>query len=127
MELLLDTHTFLWAIGEPQLLSPRVRELLLNPGTRRWVSAISLWEIAVKIQARKLVLPTEPRFYLEHARQLGASILSATAAHCLGVLELPLHHRDPFDRLLISQARLEGLTLATRDREFAAYEVARLW
>ena len=125
MQILLETRAFLWAIREPELLGSQI--LVLNPDVPRWVSAVSLWEIAVKTQARKLDLPAEPQFYLEHARALGASILAASAAHCLGVLNLPLHHKDPFDRLLISQARIEGLALATCGREFAAYDISLVW
>ena len=95
MKLLLDTHVFLFAINEPERLSPKVHSLLLDPNVPRWFSAISLWEIAVKIQIGKLDLPQESEFYLRHMLLLKAQVLDVGLRHSLGVLGLPLHHKDP--------------------------------
>ena len=127
MRLLLDTHTFLYAILEPRKLTPRMRKLLTDPGIPRWVSVVSLWEIAVKVHIGKLSMPTEKEFYERHLRQLRAQALPVEMRHSLAMFELPLHHKDPFDRLLIAQARAEDLTLATRDAAFAAYAVPTIW
>jgi PIN domain nuclease of toxin-antitoxin system len=127
VNLLLDTHTFLWALGEPNLLSERVRELLLDSATHRWVSSVTLWEIAIKVQIGKLDMPMDRQFYLRKLDDLEARPLAVDLRHSLAMFELPPHHRDPFDRLLIAQAREDGLTIVTRDREFARYEVEIVW
>lgn len=125
--LLLDTHTFLYALGDPSKLSRKVQRLLADPSVERWVSAVSLWEIAIKVQIRKLDLPLDPNFYTIHLRSLKAAVLPVNLSHSLAMFSLPLHHRDPFDRLLIAQARSESLTLATRDAAIAQYDVPILW
>ena len=127
MRLLLDTHAFLFAIAEPEQLTAKTRRLLTNPSVERWVSAVSLWEIAVKVHIGKLAMPLDRAFYIRHMEALKAKTLAVSLQHSFALLELPLHHRDPFDRLLIAQAREEGLTLVTRDRAFRAYEVAHVW
>lgn len=127
MRLLLDTHTFLFAIFEPELLPPRLLSLLEDSSVDRWVSAVTHWEIAVKLQIGKLDAPADPEFYARHAERLQAKTLSVEARHCFALYRLPLHHKDPFDRLLISQAITEGMTLASRDRDFATYPVSLLW
>lgn len=127
MKLLLDTHSFLFAIGGPQNLGEQGRALLSDHSVPRWVSPISLWEIAIKVQLGKLTSSDDPRFYTRHLRKLRADILPVSLRHSLAILRLPLHHRDPFDRLLIAQAIEEDLTLLTRDHAFAKYEVKTVW
>ena len=127
MTLLLDTHAFLFAIGEPERLTPAVRSALEDPKTVRWISSVSLWEIAVKIQIGKLALPAEPEFYQEQMHLLHASVLAVEARHSFEVMRLPLIHRDPFDRLLIAQARADELILVTRDAAIGQYPVPTLW
>lgn len=127
MNLLLDTHAFLFAIGEPEQLTPVVQEALEDPGNVRWVSAASLWEIAVKIQIGKLALPAEPGFYQSHMGRLHASVLTVEARHTYELMRLPVLHRDPFDRLLIAQARTDELVLVTRDAALSRYPVSTLW
>ena len=127
MKVLLDTHTFLFAITEPERMSPAVREALLNEDVPRWVSVISLWEIMLKIQIGKLDLPPEPAYYYEHLREIGATVLPVDARHSFELIHLPLLHKDPFDRLLIAQARVEDMTLLTRDKSIRRYSVATLW
>jgi len=127
MKLLLDTHAFLFAIGAPEELSPKARKALLNPAISRWVSAVTLWEIAVKIQIGKLDLPSTPAFYRQHLQKLGAAVLPVESRHSFELLQLPLHHKDPFDRLLVAQARVEELTLVTRDKTIREYKVSTLW
>lgn len=127
MKILLDTHPFLYAIQEPERLSPIVRDLLEDVKIPRWVSVVSLWEIAVKIQIGKLDLPRNAGFYQKHIRALRALVLPVDVRHSMGLMELPLHHKDPFDRLLISQAREENMTLMTRDGAFGEYDVKTIW
>ena len=127
MKILLDTHPFLYAIQEPERLSPIVRDLLEDAKIPRWVSVVSLWEIAVKIQIGKLDLPRNAGFFQKHIRALRAMVLAVDVRHSMGLLELPMHHTDPFDRLLIAQAREENMTLMTKDGLFGEYDVKTIW
>ncbi|MEP7354047.1 MAG: type II toxin-antitoxin system VapC family toxin [Acidobacteriota bacterium] len=127
MKLLLDTHAFLFAINPLERLPTKVQMLLLDLNTERWVSAVSLCEIAIKIRIGKLDLPEDGRFYMEHVAALNAKLLPLEATHTFALFGLPLHHRDPFDRLLIAQAKSERLTLVTQDAAFASYDVPTLW
>ncbi|MFN0106506.1 MAG: type II toxin-antitoxin system VapC family toxin [Bryobacteraceae bacterium] len=127
MKLLLDTHAFLFAIGQPERLSSAVRDALIDPDLPRWVSAVSLWEIAVKIQIGKLELPAAPAYYREHIRRLRANVLAVEARHSFELFRLPPLHKDPFDRLLVAQARGDEMTLVTRDESIGRYSVPVLW
>jgi PIN domain nuclease of toxin-antitoxin system len=127
MRLLLDTHAFLWAFDKPEALSRRVRELLVDPAVERWISVIALTEIAVKVQKGMLHVPLTREFYLAQAAALGAKLLAVESEHCFMLFSLPRYHGDPFDRLLIAQAKVEGLTIATVDPAFAAYGVPTVW
>ena len=127
MRLLLDTNAFLFAINPTERLGRSVSGLLQDPEIERWVSSVSFWEIATKVRIGKLPLPSEPAFYSNHMQILHARLLPLDMRHSMELFQLPLHHRDPFDRMLIAQARVEGLTLACNDRVFAAYDVPRIW
>lgn len=121
MNLLLDTCTLLWwASGDE--LSPDAHQAIADPGNRVWVSAVSIWEIAVKQSLGKLELDGD----LDAVIEEDFLQLPVTFTHARQVAWLPLHHRDPFDRMLIAQARSEDLTLVTRDRQFARYTVRLL-
>jgi PIN domain nuclease of toxin-antitoxin system len=125
---LLDTHSWLWMRAEPDRLSEPSRELLRDPSSELFFSAASAWEIAVKFATGKLRLPEPPvDFVAQRLAEDRVSALPILIAHALHAGELPPHHRDPFDRLLIAQARIEGLTLLTADREIAKYDVPILW
>jgi len=125
--LLLDSHVFLWALGQPELLSQRVRAEL-SRADEVWLSAATVWELGIKVALGKLTLATPLRDLLRGAiQQGGVRILEVSAEHALRAAELPLHHRDPFDRLLLAQAQSEKLTLMSRDSRLAAYEVSLLW
>lgn len=121
MRLLLDTQVVVLAARTPERLSASLRAALLDPTVPRWVSLVSLWEIAIKRTSGKLVMADDiiDRALLD----LAADELPVARHHVLGVSSLPLHHRDPFDRLLIAQARAENLVIATANRHFAAYGV----
>ena len=127
MRVLLDTHALVYAFSQPELLSPKVLRLLQDSEIERWVSVVSLWEIAIKVQIGKLSLPLDAAYYYRNLEALGARKLGVTVGHSLALLRLPLHHRDPFDRLLIAQATEENLTLVSRERAFRAYDVPRIW
>ncbi len=128
MRALLDTHCWLWLAGAPERFAREVLARLNDRDTALLFSAASAFEIAVKCAIGKLHLPAPPTSYVPEAmRRLGVQGLAVAPAHALRVAELPRHHRDPFDHLLIAQAQLETLTLVTADRALAPYEVDILW
>jgi len=127
VKLLLDTHAFIFAISAPESLGLKTKRLLQKSSIERWVSVVSLWEIAIKVQIGKLDLPRNGDFYAGHLAALQARTLSVHSNHTLGLLALPLHHGDPFDRLLIAQAKEEGLTFVTRDKAVPAYGIETIW
>lgn len=128
MRLLLDTRCWLWMRGEPARFSERSLELLRDPGSELALSAASAWEIAIKYAAGKLRLPESPSVFVERRIEEDKLLaLPISHPHALRAGELPPHHRDPFDRLLIAQAQLERLTLLTADRELAKYDVPIHW
>ncbi len=126
MKVLLDTHTFLWAIGDEGRLSPKVARLLLSAET--WWSVVSLWETLTKVAIGKLSLPQPAGAYLTRKLEFnGVRILPVSLSHVLRVESLPLHHRDPFDRLLIAQSIEEGWPIITADPWFTRYPVDVIW
>jgi len=127
MKLLLDTHAFLFAIGAPKRLSKAARKALEEPANPRWISAASLWEIAAKIQTGKLDLPTDIAFYHSRLADLKANVLAVEPRHSFELFRLPLLHKDPFDRLLVAQAKVDELILVTRDQTIPQYDVPTLW
>lgn len=128
MRVLLGTHVWLWIHIAPKRLSATTRELLADPSNERMLSAASAWEIALKHSLGKLALPTPPSEYVPSRMRTSATTpLPIHHAHVLWTANLPLHHRDPFDRLLVAQAQLEGLPFLTADRQLAAYDVEFLW
>ncbi|MEQ1888448.1 MAG: type II toxin-antitoxin system VapC family toxin [Alphaproteobacteria bacterium] len=128
MRLLLDTCTFLWWMAEPQKLSPEARLHLIDHRNDIVLSAVSGWEIALKNRLGKLTLDRRPAALVDEAvARLDLTILPVSMAHGIVAGELPLHHKDPFDRLLIAQAEIDGLTLISPDSAFMAYKVKMLW
>ncbi len=121
---LLDTQVWLWIFAEPQRLSATGRARLRSPANRFYLSAATVWEVVIKHAAGKLRLPDEPVAYLRgRLLETPATLVSITHEHALQLALLPAHHRDPFDRILIAQAQVEGLHLMTADRQFQAYPV----
>lgn len=118
--LLLDTHVLLWAVNDDSRLSDRHREVI----DRRQglvVSVASIWEIAIKRSMKRLATNGD---VLQAIHRSAVRLLPITEQHALQVEHLPFHHRDPFDRMLIAQAQIEGLTLLTADKKFASYDIA---
>jgi PIN domain nuclease of toxin-antitoxin system len=124
LRLLLDTHAVLALLSSDYRLSPTAREAVGRPDTRLLLSVVSVWEISIKRAIGKLVAPDD---LLERLDEAETEVLTITARHAYATGELPLHHGDPFDRLLIAQAKLEGCAILTRDRVFAAYGVPVVW
>lgn len=123
MKLLLDTHVWLWLQYAPERLGETL-DLVEDPENELFLSAASSWEIALKWSIGKLPLPEAPATYIPaRLASNGVVPLAIGHDHALAVAELPPHHRDPFDRLLVVQARTLGLTLVTADRALDPYEV----
>jgi PIN domain nuclease of toxin-antitoxin system len=128
VRVLLDTHVFLWwNQGDAQLSRKAVR-VLADPANSLVLSVASAWEIAVKTQSGKLRLPEEASTYVRtRAAHYGVEILPVHLAHALALESLPLLHRDPFDRMLIVQSRLENLPMITADLAIHAYPINTIW
>ena len=126
MKVIIDTHVLLWGLQDEKKLSPRVRVLL--PSADVWISVASIWEILVKVQTGRLVLPGPVGDYLAATLTTnGVSVLPITFDHVRRLEELPLHHRDPFDRILIAQSLNEKLPLVSADQQFEKYPVELIW
>ena len=122
MTLLVDTHLLLWAAGEPQKLSKKARRLLDDPGAQLWFSAASLWEVAIKHGLGRQDFRVEPRRLRRGLLDNGWRELAISSEHAVATLDLPALHKDPFDRMIVTQARVEGLTLVTSDALVARYD-----
>ena len=121
MNLLLDTRLLLWAASDPKKIPAKVRTLLLNPGNRLIFSAASLWEISIKRSLKRADFNVDPRRLWRMLQASGYQELNVTAEHTIAVNDLPPLHKDPFDRILVAQARVEGLLLLTSDKIVAKY------
>jgi PIN domain nuclease of toxin-antitoxin system len=125
--LLLDTHVWLWWLDDNPQLGPQARAAIGRTDSEIWVSAASAWEIAMKVALGRLDLGEPPEICLpRELKRSGFRPLAVAVDHAVGVARLPLHHRDPFDRLLVAQAQLEGLTIVTSDPRIAKYDVPTL-
>ena len=119
MKLLLDTHIYLWALSEPNQLSPKQVTAMEDPTNTVYVSSISITEIAIKASLGKLELVFDP---LDAAEKSGFEMLNFSAKDALILTDLPFHHRDPFDRMLITQAISHKLIIATQDSIIDRYD-----
>jgi PIN domain nuclease of toxin-antitoxin system len=124
VKLLLDTHALIWMARDHERLSERAASALRDPSHDVFVSAVSGWEIAIKRARGRLRFPDVDR---EMVSALQLTELPVALRHAAEIGTLPHHHRDPFDRMLIAQARTDGLTLVSRDQAFSAYDVAVHW
>ena len=128
MRLLLDTHAFLWWVGDSPRLSRRAKNSIANARNQCLVSVASGWEIAIKISLGKLRIDAAlDRFLPEQLAANGFQPLSIDLKHTARVARLPFHHHDPFDRLLVAQAIEEELAVVTADPVFTRYGVKRVW
>ena len=124
MKLLLDTHAALWFLSGDDRLGENARRHLIDGTNRVFLSAAVVWEIATKRSLGKLIVPDE---YLSLLLDAGVQPLAVSVAHAAAVEQLPPHHRDPFDRLLVSQATIEGGALVSRDEALRPYGVTLIW
>ena len=124
MRALLDTHVVLWATSEPDRLNEPVRTILENNSNELYFSVAGVWELAIKVAHRKLRLPGDLRRWVtKRMQRTRITLLSIESHHVFALAELPYHHRDPFDRMIIAQAIAEKLTLVTADRILTRYDV----
>jgi len=127
MRLLLDTHTLLWLVSDDPKLSRKGMKLLVDPENDLLLSPATYWELAIKISIGKYRLTDPLANYIDEAVRLyGLNILSITPKHAEAIVQLPHHHRDPFDRMLIAQALVEEVAVVSSDDAFDAYPVKRL-
>jgi PIN domain nuclease of toxin-antitoxin system len=128
MNLLLDTHAFLWFIDGNGKLSPRARELIEDQGNVKLVSVASLWEMGLKMSLGRLELAQPFEELIPKQMELnGFGLLPVRIPHVARVISLPFHHRDPFDRLIVAQCLAEDLSVVSLDLAFDKYSVQRLW
>ena len=128
MKYLIDTHTLLWIITNNQKLSRKTKKLYLNSENIIYFSLASIWEMAIKISLRKLSIE-EPLndFIHRHIKGNDIKILNIEVKHILSLENLPYYHRDPFDRLIISQSSYENIPILSSDKVFDLYPVKRIW
>ncbi len=124
MTYLLDTHVWLWILTKPERLSGEAADVIADQSSALVLSGASSWEIAIKYAIGRLSLPSRPSVYVpSRLRASGVRGMPIEHAHCLAVAELPPLHRDPFDRLIVAHAQLEGYTVITGDEQIQQYDV----
>ncbi len=128
MRLLVDTHAFLWFANGQSELSSSAQALIESPENTVLLSVASLWEMAIKMSLSKLTLPKSlDTFVLDLVADNTITLLPIFLNHIAAIVDLPLHHKDPFDRMLIAQAKVERIPIISRDEAFDAYDIKRLW
>lgn len=127
MAYLLDTHTFLWFLNGSEDLSAKARKAIEDNKQLKYISIVSFWEIAIKLSLGKLELGIPYKELQIQAIKSGFEFLPLTFEHSAGLIDLEFHHRDPFDRMIISQAVVEGLTIIGKDQNFPKYPVRLIW
>jgi PIN domain nuclease of toxin-antitoxin system len=128
VRLLLDSHALIWSVEQPAKLGPKAVSALQDPGNDLLLGAGSIWEIAIKVGLKKLTLSLPYRAWIEKAiADLGLSILPITVEYADAQAVLPNYHRDPFDRLLVAQAQVEGVPLVSDDVALDSYGITRIW
>jgi PIN domain nuclease of toxin-antitoxin system len=128
MNILLDTHTFLWFVWDDAQLSQTAKDTITDPNNRKLVSVASIWEIAIKVSLQKLDLGMPYLSFMQSQLAINLfEILPMALEHGAEVSRLPFHHRDPFDRLMIAQAMWEQIPIVSADSAFDAYSVKRIW
>jgi PIN domain nuclease of toxin-antitoxin system len=129
MTVLIDTNVFIWSItGQQSKLSGTALRIVEDTRVNLWLSSVSLWEITLKVGKGKLDLPNNAEFFrTQIAKFYIERVLPLEAAHVSAGLELPRHHKDPFDRMLIAQAQVEGLPFITSDSQIHKYPIQIIW
>tara|TARA_R110002049_G_scaffold298454_1_gene488183 strand:- start:94 stop:489 length:396 start_codon:yes stop_codon:yes gene_type:complete len=127
MNLLLDTHTTIWFVTDNMKLPKSAKQLIENSENHCFISIATLWEMGIKYSLKKLMLKAELNKIFELFFDSVLILLPITPDHILTNTSLPFHHRDPFDRLIIAQAKREGYSIISKDREFENYDINLIW
>ena len=127
MKYLLDTHTALWSLYDKQKLSGKAKSIISNISFPLYISIVSAWEIAIKLNIGKLNLTGGSSYFLEKMNENGVRLLGLESSYIKQVEDLPLIHRDPFDRLLIATAIVENMTILTADENIHQYNIPYVW
>ncbi len=127
MRILLDTHTLLWHYENNDSLSLSVKNSINDSANQLFISVASIWEVSIKTSLGKLKLETSISEIIAGYAETGTTVLSISLQHAVETSSLPWHHRDPFDRMLVAQARLEDITIATCDERIRQYDIRTIW
>ena len=128
MNVLLDTHTFLWFWWDDPKLSVKALETICDASNRKLISPASSWEVAIKVSRKKLDLGAPYRGYIHmHMLRNNFELLPITDEHLAVLVDMPFHHKDPFDRMLIAQAGYEDIAVVSADEQLDAYNITRIW
>jgi PIN domain nuclease of toxin-antitoxin system len=128
MKFLLDTHIFLWWITDSQLLSQTARDIVSDANSELYWSAASSWEVAIKYKLGRLPLPEVPELFIPPELAINRiDPLPIISEHSFRAGQLPIHHRDPFDRMLVAQAQAENMEIISNDRQIRLYDVSMAW
>lgn len=127
MKVLIDTHTLLWFVNGDTRVSLNARDLIMCPKAQSYISIASYWEISIKSSLGKIDLGMTLETFIQRRMDEGFLLLAIEPKHITHLTTLPFHHRDPFDRLLISQAMVENMTLCTHDAHFSHYPIKTAW
>ena len=126
--MLFRSHALYWFAEDDAKMPPRVKDIIENEQTEVWVSVVSIWEMAIKAANGKLELATQPDIYFADVlKKNGFSLLNVTYKHVILAAKLPLHHKDPFDRLIIAQSLVEQMPVISVDEIFDSYGITRIW
>lgn len=127
MNLLLDTHALIWFLEGDDSLSSAAKERIENPENTNFVSVATFWEIAIKVSLNKLTMQMALHDFKQTIWENGLEVLPISIEHALFVSQLPFHHRDPFDRILIAQATIDNMAIISRDEAMQFYNVKTVW
>jgi len=128
LKYILDTHALLWITSDSDRLTSKAKSIYLDDKNEIWLSKASVWEMAIKISLKKLQIKNNiENFINDHVVGNGIKILDITLEQIYKLETLPFHHRDPFDRLIISQSMTEGIPVISSDHKFDKYNVNRIW
>ena len=127
MRYILDTHTLIWYFEDNSELSFKAKSIIEDIDNEIFVSMASLWEIGIKVGLGKLIIPFDIDEIIARIRKESMNMITIDIKHVKGIQTLPHHHRDPFDRMIIAQAKVDNCTVITRDATFDAYDVPILW
>ncbi|MBD3630448.1 type II toxin-antitoxin system VapC family toxin [Cyclobacterium sp.] len=124
----MDTHAILWFLSGDKRIPPQSRKIISNPNNRCFISMASLWEMAIKVKIGKLDLLVDLKEFVFHLKKNNIEIIPLAFEHILETMDLEDHHRDPFDRIILAQAKFENMTIISKDENFYKYiHIKLMW